>query len=411
MRWWPVLLAACSGALPPGVPNAPYDEDGDGWTGLDGDCDDTAPDVNPDAIDWPDDDVDQDCDGDDAEALPVRALQPGDLVLTEIQKDPIGVLPTAGEWFELRNDSGEDVDLFGLLLRGEEGDEARVAASVVVEDGDHVVLGASADVVQNGEVAVDYAYGSVLRLGNASGQLEIVGETVLTALVWDPRFPDQDGRSMQLSPDAVDPSSPDAWCASQTIYGIGGWGTPGAENALCPAVTGAASLFDVAPGELVITEIMKDPLAVDGAFGEWVEIHNASGRAIDLQGLELVDEEGGGIQLLDAWVLPADGYAVFAASDDPAENGGISGVVQAWGTAYSLRNSDDTVILRYGTRQFDSVVYDNGDTFPDPTGASMQLVPGGDAATNDAGASWCVATTPYGSGDLGSPGLPNPGCP
>ncbi|MEZ4321687.1 MAG: lamin tail domain-containing protein [Myxococcota bacterium] len=406
-----LALGGCSGAVSPLAGTGPFDLDLDGWTALDGDCDDDDPAVNPDAIDWPGDGDDQDCDGTDGLALPIRALVAGDLVITEIQKRPIGVLATAGEWFEVRNDAGEPIDLFGLLIRGDEGDEVRVGQSVIVDDGDHAVLGAVADVAVNGEVPVDWAYGTELRIGNASGNLALVGTEVLSALSWDPRFPDLDGHAMQRTPDPVDPSLPGAWCSASTIYGIGGWGTPGAENDVCPDTMGAATLFEVLPGELVITEIMKDPLAVGGAFGEWIELRNASSRAIDLNGLELVDEVGDGIQLTDAYVLQPGSHAVLAASDDPSVNGGVVGAIAAWGAAFSLRNSEDTVILRYGTRVFDRVDYDNGVLFPDPSGASMQVSPTIDADANDDGAAWCVSTAAYGQGDLGTPGQPNPACP
>jgi hypothetical protein len=40
------------------------DDDGDGWTEAEGDCDDADPNVNPDAPETAGDDVDSDCDGD-----------------------------------------------------------------------------------------------------------------------------------------------------------------------------------------------------------------------------------------------------------------------------------------------------------------------------------------------------------
>ena len=51
------LLAACVPTDPPA------DLDGDGFTTAQGDCDDTRSDVSPDAIEHPDDGLDQDCDG------------------------------------------------------------------------------------------------------------------------------------------------------------------------------------------------------------------------------------------------------------------------------------------------------------------------------------------------------------
>ena len=407
-----LVLTACSGAVKTGDPDSPFDGDGDGWTPLDGDCDDADPEVNPDAVDLPGDDLDQDCDGQDASVLPVRGLLPGELVLTEIQKRPIGVVSAAGEWFEVRNEAGVPVDLRGLGIRNDEGDAVVVDASVVVQPGDFAVLGTTADPDLNGEVELDHAFGTGLRINNTTGSLELsVDGTVLTELFWDAAFPDEDGRTMQRSPDPADPGAPEAWCSGEEVYGIGGWGTPGAPNRECPTAAGALPLVQLAPGDLVITEIMKDPLAVDGAFGEWVEIHNLSDEPVDLRGLELVDEDGDGIQLSEPYRLEAGGYALSAASADPALNGGLPPVLAAWGTAFSLRNSEDEVTLRLGTRVFDTVVYDNGDTFPDPTGRSFAVAPGTTAVDNDLGAAWCEATDVYGDGDLGTPGAPNPPCP
>ena len=54
-------LVVSLGPLP-----ADTDDDGDGFTENEGDCDDTDPSINPDAIDIPGDGIDQDCSGSDA---------------------------------------------------------------------------------------------------------------------------------------------------------------------------------------------------------------------------------------------------------------------------------------------------------------------------------------------------------
>ena len=41
------------------------DDDGDGYTEYDGDCDDSDPSIHPDASEQPDDGIDQNCDGED----------------------------------------------------------------------------------------------------------------------------------------------------------------------------------------------------------------------------------------------------------------------------------------------------------------------------------------------------------
>ncbi|MEZ4323305.1 MAG: MopE-related protein [Myxococcota bacterium] len=49
-----------------GIPETGYfDEDADGYSPRDGDCDDTDASIHPDATETPGDGVDSDCDGDD----------------------------------------------------------------------------------------------------------------------------------------------------------------------------------------------------------------------------------------------------------------------------------------------------------------------------------------------------------
>jgi predicted extracellular nuclease len=66
------------------------------------------------------------------------------------------------------------------------------------------------------------------------------------------------------------------------------------------------------------------------------------------------------------------------------------------------------VLLDNSLNEIDRVAYDGGPTFPDPTGAAMALAD--PALDNNVGANWCTASTPYGDGDLGTPGTPNPAC-
>jgi hypothetical protein len=47
------------------------DDDGDGFTEREGDCDDTNPAIHPGAVDIPDNDIDEDCDGVDRQSLTV----------------------------------------------------------------------------------------------------------------------------------------------------------------------------------------------------------------------------------------------------------------------------------------------------------------------------------------------------
>jgi hypothetical protein len=51
-------------------------------------------------------------------------------------------------------------------------------------------------------------------------------------------------------------------------------------------------------------------------------------------------------------------------------------------------------------------------SFPRAFGASLSLDPSSQSHTaNDEGVNWCWATSELGTGDLGTPGAPNPACP
>ena len=74
----------------------------------------------------------------------------------------------------------------------------------------------------------------------------------------------------------------------------------------------AVLLSDALPGELVITEIMQNPVAVSDTVGEWFEIHNVSDRAIELAGLVIVDLGS------DSFTLPPDQSIVLPPSVEKA---------------------------------------------------------------------------------------------
>ena len=161
-------------------------------------------------------------------------------------------------------------------------------------------------------------------------------------------------------------------------------------------------------GQIVITEVMQNPSAVSDANGEWFELHNAGGSAVDIDGWKIKDDstssETHTISKSGGLTIAAGGYIVLAEDGDSTVNGGITADYDY--STISLGNSTDGLILTNGSDvEQDRVVWDNGSTFPDPNGASMSLkAPDLD---NAVGANWCVATTAYGSGDLGTPGAAN----
>ena len=89
---------------PSGEPEAPVeDEDGDGFSREDGDCDDNNPDIYPGAEDIPGDGIDQDCSGSDEESTGriLDDVLTGELIVTEIMNNPSAVSDDFGEWIEI----------------------------------------------------------------------------------------------------------------------------------------------------------------------------------------------------------------------------------------------------------------------------------------------------------------------
>ena len=347
-----------------------------------------------------------------------QLLNPGDLVITEIMADPDRVADHAGEWLELQNLSGEEVDLLGLEVSDSKGTGFTVDRSLLVPAGGHVVLGRNGNPDQNGGVAADFDWPGSFALANGSDDLVLsVDGVVLDAVAWDDgaTFPDVGGASMSLDPSRRGRQANDdgaAWCAATSAYGHGDKGTPGGANDDCELLT--LGLDEVSAGELVVTEIMADPSAVADRQGEWLELHNLTEAVVDLEGLEVSDSRGTGFTIDRPLPVPAGGRVVLAREGYPLLNGGVT-ADHDWSGSFALANGSDDLVLSFEGRLLDRVAWDDGATFPDEAGASMSLsaaaLAGSSAAElNDQGASWCPATEAFGDGDLGTPGAANPTC-
>ncbi len=189
---------------------------------------------------------------------------------------------------------------------------------------------------------------------------------------------------------------------------------------------------DIAEGDLVITEIMKNPCVctpagtcppdetatgecvLDDAMGEWFEIYNASGSELNLMGLRIKDgnaDSPDAFQVSSELMIAADSYLLFGNNEESATNGGVTVDYVFNGDSFSLANGDDEIILSNGNGVIDGVSYTDGE-FPDLKGASLTLSSDGmDSTSNDDGANWCEGSSVYGDGDQGTPGAVNDPCP
>ena len=209
-----------------------------GYVANDEDCDDDDIDINPGATETRNAE-DDDCDGYYDEGL----LELGDLIVTEIMKDPSAVNDEYGEWFEVFNASAWDINLIGGTVYDLDGDSFTVDSDLWILSGMHGVLVRNADVGVNGGVAGDFEYGS-WPLANGSDEIELehFGVILDTVVFSDPTWPDDSGESMSLDPDEYDETandSADNWCGGQDIFGQGDLGSPGDLNPdCCPDLDG-----------------------------------------------------------------------------------------------------------------------------------------------------------------------------
>ncbi len=160
-----------------------------------------------------------------------------------------------------------------------------------------------------------------------------------------------------------------------------------------------------ASASLIINEIMYDPDQVSDSLGEWFEIYNPGGVAIDLNGYSVADASNS-TTIAASLMIPSGGFLVFGRSTDMANNGGVA---VAYTFSFSLNNSGlETLSLTApDSTTVDSVTYGSSAGFPDPVGASICFSGVGD---NNDGSNWVSAETigaTYGDGDFGTPGAAN----
>ncbi len=175
---------------------------------------------------------------------------------------------------------------------------------------------------------------------------------------------------------------------------------------------GAASACDdLAPGDIVITEVHANPDGRDGE-AEYVELFNASGELLSLDGLSLVTGRSVGTgesshRFFEASMAPGDYLVVGNAPFDAMP----PHLDYSYGsTLGSLRNSDALVSVRCDELLIDQVIYERTSD-----GRALELdgrfAP--DDELNDDAARWC--TTPEGVSEFsphnfGTPGAPNSPC-
>ncbi len=125
---------------------------------------------------------------------------------------------------------------------------------------------------------------------------------------------------------------------------------------------GGTCIGSLAPGALVIDELMIASVAGAGDDGEWIEVASTLDCAVDLAGLHGETPRGAQVATFDVtgdvWIPPR-GRFVIADSSDPAINHYLPGLVIPWFGHLGdvLRNKGTSVTLTWSGALIDSVTY------------------------------------------------------
>ncbi len=161
------------------------------------------------------------------------------------------------------------------------------------------------------------------------------------------------------------------------------------------------------PGEIVITEVMYDPIdPLIDETAEWIELHNRADAARNLAGCTVAETDRASV--IEGLQVAAGAYVVVARSRDRAENGGVRADAVF---GFGLGNESETLRLDCGGQVIDELAWDETAGWPEARGAALALDPGAGAGPD----SWCASDVPYfgeGAGThFGTPGAANPACP
>ena len=346
------------------------------------------------------------------------ALMEGDLVITEIQANPLGN-DSDREFIELFNNTGSAVDLAGVTLVSSRADETgerfHRMGSISIDAGDYIVLGnADKDLLHP---FLDYGYGGDLGgLRNSEARVAVFCAGVLVDQMSYGET--TNGQSVQLdgsqAPSAANNDLLSNLCNSSTegnAYETDNYGTPGAPNGTCDNVI-TNPCEGITEGDLVITEVMADFDGERDTGNEFFEIYNASSAELDLTGVTITSARADGTSpknhaIVEGTVATNDYWVLSNATEPLPDYADYS-----YGTSLGDFRNDagGRIELTCGSISIDVLVF--GDA---TKGRAIQL--GGpdapSATANDLPENLCdvpESAGEYVAANFGTPGEPNADC-
>jgi hypothetical protein len=149
-------------------------------------------------------------------------------------------------------------------------------------------------------------------------------------------------------------------------------------------------------GEILLSELMANPVTINDAIGEWIEVRNASATEFNLRDCVFSDAASGNFVVDVDLIIGAGEYRTFSRGATP----GFTPDFNFNNSGLTLDNSGDTVMLTCNGVEIDSRSYINS-----AAGSSSAL-------SDDGNGKWCDdLTNIYFGGNSGTPGAANIVCP
>jgi hypothetical protein len=170
-----------------------------------------------------------------------------------------------------------------------------------------------------------------------------------------------------------------------------------------------ACVSDLAPGALLIDELLIESVDGTGDHGEWLEVTNTLPCAVDLRGLHGDCPHGAKAATFDVpgdlWI-PAGGTFVVADSVSPAIDHDVPLPVVAWkgNLGDVLRNKGTTVTLTLDDVVIDTLTYP---ALALTVGTSVEFPADCDPSTRSDFSRWVPAQSSWFPGFHGTPNAPN----
>ena len=162
-------------------------------------------------------------------------------------------------------------------------------------------------------------------------------------------------------------------------------------------------------GDVLITEVMMNPVLSNDSNGEWFELYNNASYTIDLYDWDVTASDGDAFSIDEHLSFDPGDHLLFGVSSNEAKNGGITPDYVYDRSTFSLVDTRDTIILTIVGHSITTLDYRG--SWGMEAGKSLQLDKSFyNLASESSSDHWCPATSTYGEGDYGTPGSLNVGC-